>query len=100
MNDEKITELIIKISTELASLNSMMKSALEKLSNHEARITNLETDKTGFKDKIVKYLCIALISSLAVIATLTGSTAILTRIFGGIENVQETNSSLCQKQNN
>lgn len=82
MNDEKITELIIKISTELASLNAMMKSVLEKLANHEARISNLETDKTSFKDKIVKYLCIALISSLAVIVTLTGSTALLTKIFG------------------
>lgn len=60
----------------------MMKSVLEKLANHEARISNLETDKTSFKDKIVKYLCIALISSLVVIVTLTGSTALLTKIFG------------------
>lgn len=35
MNDDKMTELIIKITSELASLNANMKSVLDKLSSHE-----------------------------------------------------------------
>ena len=42
MNEEKITDLVIKITSELASLNANMKSVLDKLTSHEQRITALE----------------------------------------------------------
>ena len=35
MNEEKITDLVIKITSELASLNANMKSVLDKLTSHE-----------------------------------------------------------------
>jgi len=43
MDEDKLTELVMKISTELAALNANLKNALEKLNSHENRITALET---------------------------------------------------------
>ena len=71
------TELAIKITSELASLNTNMKTALDKLADHERRLDNLEQGKTGLKDNIIKWLVIALIGSIGIIATLTGSAAII-----------------------
>lgn len=45
MDEDKLTELVMKISTELAALNANLKNALEKLASHENRITALETKK-------------------------------------------------------
>lgn len=42
MTDEKMTELVIRITSELASLNANMKQVLDKLSSHEQRISALE----------------------------------------------------------
>lgn len=77
MTDSKMTDLVIKITYELASLNSNMKTVLDKLTGHEQRISALEQGKFGLKDNVVKWLIIALIGSIGVIATLTGSTAII-----------------------
>lgn len=77
MNGEKMTDLVIKITSELASLNANMKNVLDKLTGHEQRISALEQGKFSLKDNVVKWLIIALIGSIGVIATLTGSTAII-----------------------
>ena len=82
MTDEKMTELIIKITSELASLNANMKGVLDKLTGHEQRISALEQGKVGLKDNIVKWLVIALIGSIGIIATLTGSAAIIKAMLG------------------
>lgn len=76
------TELAIKITSELASLNTNMKTALDKLADHERRLDNLEQGKTGLKDNIIKWLVIALIGSIGIIATLTGSAAIIKAMLG------------------
>ena len=76
------TELAIKITSELASLNTNMKTALDKLADHERRLDNLEQGKVGLKDNIVKWLVIALIGSIGIIATLTGSAAIIKAMLG------------------
>ena len=81
MTDDKFTDLAIKISGELASLNTNMRTVLEKLTNHENRITNLENGKTGIRDNIVKWLTIALIGCISVIVTLTGATGVLQMLF-------------------
>lgn len=82
MNDEKMTDLVLKISTELATLNAQMKSVLDKFASHEVRITNLEQNKTSFKESITKWLVLALIGSICVIATLTGSATLITKLLG------------------
>ena len=53
MNDDTMTELIIKITSELSSLNANMKSVLDKLTSHEQRISALEQNKIGIKDTII-----------------------------------------------
>ena len=73
MNEEKMTDLVIRITSELSSLNTNMRTVLEKLTNHENRITNLEQGKCGVKDYIIKYLLIGLIGCISVIVTLTGA---------------------------
>lgn len=42
MNDEQITEFFIKLNGELSALNTNMRNVLEKLTNHEQRLMNLE----------------------------------------------------------
>ena len=61
MTDSKMTDLVIKITSELASLNANMKTVLDKLTGHEQRISALEQGKFSLKDNIVKWLVIALI---------------------------------------
>ena len=48
MNDEQITNLIIKLTSELASLNANMKGVLDRLSQHEQRLSELEKSATGY----------------------------------------------------
>lgn len=53
MNDDKMTDLIIKITSELSCLNANMKSVLDKLTSHEQRISALEQNKICMKDTII-----------------------------------------------
>ena len=82
MNNEQVTDLIIKLTAELSALNANMKTVLDKLSNHEVRLVSLEQGKTGMKDNIVKWLVIALIGTVSIIATLTGSSALIKTLLG------------------
>ena len=82
MIDDHLNDLIIKFTAELSSLNANMKSVLEKLSAHEQRIYNLENSKSSIKDDIVKWLVRSLICSLAIIGSLTGSSALIGKLLG------------------
>ena len=84
MNEENFTQLAIKISSELASLNTNMTSVLSKISEHDERLRNLETvDKKedNFKNNILNWLLKGLLISLGIIATLSGSAGIIKQIF-------------------
>lgn len=82
MTDEKMTELIINITSELAALNANMKSVLDKLTTHEQRISALEQGKMNLKDTIVQWLVKGLIASIMVIGSLTGASALIQKVFG------------------
>ena len=82
MNEEKITDLVIKITSELASLNANMKSVLDKLTSHEQRITALEQNKVGMKDSVLQWLVKGLIASLMIIGSLTGASALIKGVLG------------------
>ena len=79
---KELTEIVLKITSELSSLNTNMRSVLDKLTSHEQRILQLEQGKGNLKDNIVKWLVIALIGSVSVIVTLTGSGALLKQLMG------------------
>ena len=84
MTDEKITEIFLKISTELGSLNANMRSVLEKLTQHETRIMELEQAKENpkeeYKNEIISLLIKAVIISVCTVASLAGS--LIGKIFG------------------
>lgn len=82
MNEEKITDLVIKITSELASLNANMKSVLDKLTSHEQRITALEQNKVGMKDTVIQWLVKGIIASLMIIGSLTGASALIKGVLG------------------
>ena len=76
-------DIWVKISSQIGELSANVKTVLEKLTEHEKRIGELE--KTGqhpIKENIVKWLVMALVGSIAVIITLTGSGAILKALIG------------------
>lgn len=80
--ETKTIELWTNISRQLGEISGQMKSVLSQLADHTYRIQQLELHPSNQpvtigKDSIVKYLVIALIGCIAIIATLTGSTAII-----------------------
>ena len=81
MNDEKMTELIIHITSELAALNANMKSVLDKLADHEKRIDDLEKGKNfSFKDNLIQLLVKGLVASIFVIGSITGASAMIKHV--------------------
>lgn len=81
MNEEKLTELVINISTGLAELNANMKSVLNTLTQHESRLTRLEEGRLGVKDTTIQWLLKGLIASVFTIGSLTGAGSLLKQIF-------------------
>lgn len=80
MNDDKMTDLIIKITSELSCLNANMKSVLDKLTSHEQRISALEQNKIGIKDTVIQWLVKGLIASIMIIGSLTGASALIKEV--------------------
>ena len=82
MQDAKLTDLIIKISTELAALNANMTNVLGTLAKHETRLIELEKNKTSLKDTVVQWLVKGLVTAVITIGSLTGAGALIAKIFG------------------
>lgn len=82
MNDTDHLDIWVKISTQIGELNGFIKTALDKLADHEKRLDDLEKGKgAAFKDDVVKWLVRGLVASIFVIGTLTGAGTILQKIF-------------------
>lgn len=82
MTQERIDELILTISTQLATLNAQTKSVLDKLAEHELRLTHLEGGKSSVKDIVVTWLVKGIVIALVTIGGLTGASGILVKVFG------------------
>ena len=92
MNDEKITEFFIKLTGELSALNANMKSVLEKLTNHEQRLMNLEQKKEeGWKNQLLMLLAKATVIGLVSIGSLIGASSMIQKVLNidGIAQVQQ-----------
>lgn len=85
MNEDRITDLVIKISTELASLNANMTSVLSQLGRHEQRLTELEKSEknTSLKDDVVRLLVKALIISVITVGSLAGAGTLIAKLVPG-----------------
>lgn len=82
MQDSKLTDLIIKISTELAALNANMTTVLGTLAKHETRLLELEKSKTSLKDTVIQWLVKGLVTAVITIGSLTGAGALIAKVFG------------------
>lgn len=82
MQDNQLTELIIKISTELATLNANMTNVLGTLAKHETRLTNLENGKCSLKDTAIAWLVKGLVASILTVASLAGAGGLIMKFFG------------------
>lgn len=82
MTEDKLEDLVIKITSELASLNANMKSVLDKLTSHEQRISALEQNKVGLKDTVIMWLVKGLIASIMIIGSLTGAASLIQKVWG------------------
>lgn len=98
MNEEKITEFFIDISTKLGSIQQNLKDLSETILKHESRLTLLEqnfqkhlldvANNTGnnssssFKNDIIKLLSKCVLVGSVTVASLSGAGGILKIIFG------------------
>lgn len=83
MNQDKFTDLAIKITAELSALNANMKNVLDKLADHEKRLDDLEKGKNlSWKDDLLKWLVRGIVASILVIGSLTGAAGLIKGVFG------------------
>ena len=82
-NDIDHLEIWVKISTQIGELNGFIKTALDKLADHEKRIDVLERGKNfSFKDNLIQLLVKGLVASIFVIGSITGASAMIKHILG------------------
>lgn len=83
MSDNDHLDIWVKISTQIGELNGFIKSALDKLADHEKRICDLEKTKGNtLKDTALQWLVKGLVASVFVIGSLCGAGSILKSLFG------------------
>ena len=84
---EEHLEVWIKIAQQIGELNGFIKSALEKIADHEKRIYDLEKGcgKATFhdiKDTIIMWLVKGTVVAFITIGPLTGASAIIQKVLG------------------
>ena len=91
LENDRLTELVITIKSELAVLNAQSKATLESISkaldsiaNHENRLTKLEVqEKTGgLKSDILALAIKGLVISICALGTLAGAGTIIAKAIG------------------
>lgn len=76
-------DIWVKISTQIGELNGFIKTALDKLADHEKRLDDLEKGKgNSLKDTVIQWLVKGLVASVFVIGSLCGAGSILKSLFG------------------
>lgn len=80
MTEEKLTDIVIQITSSLSELNANMKLTLDKLTDHERRIDDLERQKMGIKDSVIQWLVKGLVVALLTIGSLTGASALIQKV--------------------
>lgn len=79
--DNNNLEIWIKISQQIGELNANTKSVLDKLTNHEQRLTSLEQKKEdGWKTQLLMLLAKATVIGLVAIGSLTGASGLIQKV--------------------
>lgn len=91
LENDKLTELVMTIKSELAVLNAQSKATLESISkaldsiaNHENRLTKLEVQEKagGLKSDILALAVKGLVISICALGTLAGAGTIIAKALG------------------
>lgn len=82
MTEDRIEELLLRFTESISELNANMKSALEKIANHESRLSNLENGKCSLKDTAIQWLVKGLVASILTVASLAGAGGLIVKFFG------------------
>lgn len=91
LENDRLTELVITIKSELAVLNAQSKAtlesiskALESIANHETRLTKLEVQEKagGLKSDILALAVKGLVISICALGTLAGAGTIIAKAIG------------------
>lgn len=93
MNDEQLTDLIIKLSSGIAELNANMKTTLDKIAQHESRLSILEGNKTSngdWKVQLLMLLAKAILIGAVSIGSLVGAGNLLRNIIATPSTTQST----------
>lgn len=84
MTEEKLTDIVIQITSSLSELNANMKLTLDKLTDHERRLDDLEKAKVvakdSIKDSVIQWLVKGLVVALLTIGSLTGASALIQKV--------------------
>lgn len=86
MTEERLTDLVIQITSGIAELNANMKTALGKLADHERRIDDLEKNKLGIKDTVIQWLVKGIVVAVITIGSLTGASALIQKVLAPTTN--------------
>lgn len=86
MMDTDHLDIWVKISQQIGELNGFIKTALDKLADHEKRLDDLEKSKSakedGWKNQLLMLLAKAAVIGGVAIASLVGAGGILSKIIG------------------
>lgn len=91
LENDRLTELVITIKSELAVLNAQSKAtlesiskALESIANHESRLTKLEVkeNSSGIKSELLALAVKGLVISICALGTLAGAGTIIAKAIG------------------
>lgn len=91
MNDDQIMDVIIKLSTGIAELNANMRTTLDKLAQHESRITVLESNGNNgrrsfngdWKEQLLMLLAKAILIGAVSMGSLVGAGSLMKSVIGG-----------------
>ena len=86
MMDTDHLDIWVKISQQIGELNGFIKTALDKLADHEKRLDDLEKSKSTKEDSWKNYMLMLLAKAAVIggvsIASLVGAGGILSKIMG------------------
>lgn len=89
MTHERLEELLIEISKQIATINTNLTNSLTRIEEHEHRISDLENSRLAcnknrldIKTKLLDYLMRILFISSITIASLVGAAPIISKILG------------------
>lgn len=82
---EQNLDIWVKISQQIGELTSSVKGVLDRLTEHENRLTSLEQKKeedSGWKTQLIMLLAKATVIGLVSIGSLVGAGSIMAKVLG------------------